>query len=167
MIKYHTIIGIDPGKSGGIAKLDVLSGQIYHLCKIPIVKASTDKDKDEIDIDGCINTFQLHQDDTGVLVIIEKVQGRHGDAAFKAFGFGHTCGILHTAVRANKLNFILVHPKTWIKELGIVRVTGSNNTEWKNQLKAYISKLHPEQNWSLWSSDAGLLARYGYQKYCK
>lgn len=166
-MKYHTVIGIDPGKSGGIVVLNTHHCRVQDQFKVPLVKSDNKDDKSEVCVDSCIDVLSEYAGDPKVLVIIEKVTGRYGDAAHKAFDFGLTCGILRTAVRANKLNYILVHSKTWIKELKIVRVSGSNNTAWKNQLKAHIAKLHPEQNWSLWSADAGLLARYGYQKYCK
>lgn len=155
--KYELIVGIDVGKEGGIAVLDVASEQILVTHKTP------DGIKGHFDV---VETIISGANGRKILVVIERVTGRYGDSAHSAFSFGFTAGIMHTVVERLGLPYELAHPKTWMKEYEMAKKSGEKDTVWKNRLKALAMKMYPEYDGiTLWNSDAILIAKYGDIKY--
>lgn len=148
------ILGIDVGKSGGIAVIDCHTKKLIELHKTPLDQEG------EADSQKHLELFSKYTD-MDVLCIVEKVTGRYGDAASSAFNFGITAGKLHCALTACSIDFKLVHPKTWMKYYKISREKAEDGTKWKNRLKSLAISLYPEAHVTLWSSDAILLAHYG------
>ena len=166
MEKYDTIIGVDPGASGAIA-VYINGKSVAH--KTPVIKIGEGEDA-EIDIVASIHAHLelLSMYNNGnPFCVIEKVGGRHGDAAFKAFNFGKTFGIMLACLTACHIPFEQVHPKTWQKYYGMKRDKGDSDTKWKNTLKAKAQDLYPAHTVTLWSADALLLMNYANKIYNK
>jgi hypothetical protein len=138
-------IGIDPGKSGGICVMDDKGG--IELVKMP----STELDIYE-SLDG-YNGFAM----------IEKVQGYIGNAhpGTAMFKFGASYGGLRMALIASGIPFDEVSPRTWQKTLGISpRKKTESKGQFKNRIKAKAQQLFPNENVTLATCDALLIAEY-------
>src|SRR5580658_5616558 len=116
-------IGIDPGKTGGLA---VIWDESVSTEPMP----STERD--------IWDFFRLWGNDKSTAVI-EKVGGfvRGNPAPGSAmFNFGMGYGGLRMALIAAGIPFIAVQPQRWQKALGIPpRKKTESKTAWKNRLK--------------------------------
>jgi hypothetical protein len=100
------IIGIDPGKNGGITSLE---DNEIHQYTIPKIKGSTKVDYRKLD--GII--AQWRGCDTHVF--IEEVHALYGSSAGATFSFGYICGVTMGMIVSAKVPFTLVQPKVWQK----------------------------------------------------
>lgn len=153
-MKYDIIIGVDVGKEGGVAVID---GN-----KVLITHKTPDTIQGHFDL---IETILIGLGDRSCLVLIEQVTGRYGDSAHSAFAFGFNACKMHCAFTIAGLPFELVHPKTWLKTIGLKKAKGEDNTKWKNRLKDEVKRLYPSYAGSvtLWNADAILIAEHGYK----
>lgn len=153
VIKYKPwIMGIDPGKSGGIACLS-LDGKKQEVFKMP--DTLTD----------------LHSIFTGMkptFTILEKVWSMPGEGHAGAFTFGEGFGALKMGLVACKLPHEILTPSKWIKYMSIPnRKRTEERRDWKNRLKAEAQQLFPNLKVTLWSSDALLIAECARRKYAQ
>lgn len=147
---YSTVIGIDPGLSGGIAcwkfgnsmtafSTPPTEGDLLELLKTLIEPGKT-------------------------IAFVEEVGGfagkqQPGSAMFK-FGrnFGFTLGVL----QALGVRIELVRPQKWQKPLSLgTASTCASRSEWKNKLKACAQRLYPALKPTLGTADAILIMDYG------
>ena len=173
--KYKSFIGIDPGKSGGIAWIRG-DGQLLRCTKIP---------ETEIDL-----WRWLSHCSSASFAVVEKVRTRPGESAKGAFTFGQGYGSLRMALVASGIPFDQVTPQKWIKALGIPsrkphdrtrmrsltkgknkgkmveeRYGGETDSQWKNRLKAQAQQLFPQETITLAKADALLIAEYCRRTY--
>ncbi len=151
-----TIIGIDPGASGGIAWFDSIG--VVHAVKMPAT------DRDILDVikplarGACLNAA------------IEKVtasRGRNPDGSERtqgvtsAFKFGYGYGVLRMALLACEIPFDDVMPKKWQAEFGLLRLSKAETiTEKKNRHKAKAQQLFPSLKITHAIADALLIAEW-------
>lgn len=132
------IIGIDPGKSGGIAVIK--DGQAW-ADKMP----ETEKDLwdyfDSLLYDG--------------FAFIEKVHAMPKQGVTSTFSFGQNFGMLIMALTAASIPFELVTPQKWQKELGCLSHGDKNVTKRKAQ------QLFPTLTITHATADCLLIAEYG------
>lgn len=153
-VELVSVMGIDPGASGGIA----------HLVEVSTVKGSAwemdnavPMPKTERDVVDIIQSGVVH------FAVIEQVggytgEGQPGSAMFK---FGYGAGIIKGAVLAAKIPFEMATPQKWQKALGIVgRKKTESKTQWKNRLKQKAQELFPDVKVTLATADALLIAEY-------
>ncbi len=142
------IIGIDPGKNGGIAILDN-EGKVLELIKMP----PTPEDL----------YFFLSKNATQHVCILEKVGGMPGNGGSAMFNFGKGYGNIEMALIACGIKTITVTPQKWQKHYQLGSSTSCSHTEWKNKLKAKAQQLFPSlgKKITLVTCDALLLAEYG------
>lgn len=143
------IIGIDPGKEGGICILNTINKGI-SVRKMP----ATPKE--------LLVLLQTYSKIGNVLCVMEKVQGlpRMGGSAM--FNFGKGFGYLEMALLATQIKTITVIPQKWQKHYSLGTASScATSTIWKNKLKAKAEQLFPKQNIFLWGADAILIAEYG------
>lgn len=112
-----TLIGIDPGLSGGIAVLK--EGEVAAY-KTP---------ETETDIVDFFRQF----DPINTRALIEKVHGMPGMGGAAMFSFGKIYGTTRTALIALKIPFDEVPPQTWMKVLGCMTKGDKNITKAKAQ----------------------------------
>ncbi len=142
------IIGIDPGKNGGIAILNE-EGKVLELIKMP----PTPED---------LYLF-LSKYATRHVCILEKVGGMPGNGGSAMFNFGKGYGNIEMALIACGIKTITVTPQKWQKHYQLGSSTSCSHTEWKNKLKAKAQQLFPSlgKKITLVTCDALLLAEYG------
>jgi len=143
-------IGVDPGKSGGIAVISNL-GILTHVFKMP---------KTEHDINNLFT--MIANSSSNVFGIIEKVHSMPGQGVASSFKFGMNYGLLRMAMVSNKIPFDQITPNSWQKHFGLSG-KGNTKTEHKNILKGHAQQLYPDQKMTLAICDAVLLARYNYE----
>ena len=146
LIKY---IGIDPGKSGGIA---MLQGRTMKVNKCPGT------------IDDMSMIFALLIGDTppsNIRVILEKVWARPTDGKASIFTFAQNYGNWEGIVSSHEIKTYYVTPQTWIKSIGCPPKLSKKDR--KNYLKELAKKKYPKvaKKIILATADAVLLADYG------
>jgi len=157
-MKYDTIIGIDPGQSGGLAK-------VYETEVVAFPMAQT-----EHDINTNLGSLWGHGDLVSRTVFtgkvyIERVHSMPGQGVASSFKFGRNYGFLRGLLIANKIPFEEVTPRTWQKGLGIkAKDKSESKTQFKNRLKGKAQQLFPHLKITLATADAILIAEYGRRR---
>lgn len=103
-------VGIDPGKSGGIAAM--AEHGLVGMWAIP--KLGDDIDSARL----CDILMDLHVS-YNMSVIVEDVHSLFGMSASTNFSMGHTLGIIIGVVTASRMRLIRVQPKQWQKEIWV------------------------------------------------
>lgn len=137
-------IGIDPGKSGGIA---VLNNSLACAWKIP----KTERD--------CQELFEELAATDGCFAYIEKVHAMPGQGVTSMFNFGRNYGMLRAMLICNKIPFESVKPQAWQAPFGL-KNSKWTKTEKKNQHKARAQELFPKITMTHALADALLIAEF-------
>lgn len=140
------IIGIDPGKSGGIAWCVDGFMQCWPMPKT------------EHDIAKLIEDFSRFGD---THCYIEKVHAMPKQGVTSTFTFGRGYGFLRGCLVSYKIPFEEVTPSKWQKALSCLS-RGD-----KNLLKGKAQQLFPDLNITLKTADAVLIAEYGRRVHVK
>jgi len=144
------VIGIDPGKSGGIA----LSGIVENAECWPMPETERDTWEllRDIENEHCL---------TDAVALIEKVHAMPGQGVTSMFNFGMNYGMLRAFLVASEMPFEAVTPVKWQRYFGLLKKPGETNTSKKNRHKALAQELFPTLTVTHKVADALLLARYG------
>lgn len=143
----ETIIGIDPGATGGIA---ILQGDDVATHKL------ADLTEQE--------TWRLLAEHEPATVYLEAVHSSQQMGVKSAFSFGQTYGRLRMAAIAAGLRLIDVKPQEWQKSLKLPKIGGghgSNDTAKKQRNRAAAQQLFPSLRITNAIADALLIAEYG------
>ena len=137
----NIIIGIDPGRSGGIACVGpgVQEAKVYKL------------DNTDRDVYEQLKEFVALAD----FAYLEKVHSMPKQGVASTFKFGQSFGFLQGILIASEIPFELVTPQKWQGYLGC-RTKGD-----KNITKARAQELFPDIKCTHAVSDALLIAEYG------
>ena len=139
-------IGLDPGRSGGLA---ILHGESVYLHALSI---STH------DLWELVEAIPLG---SGRFAMLEIVNSRPDQSAVSTFSFGQTYGQQEMALVASSIPYRKVTPKEWQRGVNIGGKTlGEKQTVWKNRLRAHAQKLFPGVKITLATADALLMAEY-------
>jgi len=142
-----SIVGIDPGQSGGFALINHEEAKAW---KMP----ATEKD-----VFAMLEDLDRERD---VFAYIEKVHSMPGQGVSSTFKFGMNYGMLRAFLIALYFPFETVTPRTWQKGLGIPpKMKTESKTQWKNRLKAKAQELFPDLKITLAVSDALLICEFG------
>lgn len=136
-----TIIGIDPGKNGGIA---------WIRDGYPCVEKMPDGPCDIRDL-----FREIVREDAMVVAFCEKVHSSPQMGVVSAFTFGYGLGVLHGLLAALEIPLIQVQPQKWQKEMGCL-TKGD-----KNVSKRRAQELFPALKITHATADALLIAQYG------
>lgn len=140
-------IGIDPGKSGGIAVVD--DAGKYEAWPIPATE------RDTLDI-----FEELTLGEPGVLrAVIEKVASRPGQGVVSMFAFGQNYGMLRAFLVASLIPFEAVPPGTWQKQFSLIDPAATRTAK-KNKHKARAQELFPGIKITHAIADALIIAEY-------
>jgi crossover junction endodeoxyribonuclease RuvC len=134
-----TFIGIDPGKSGGIAVIDRGEAYTFKLSET------------EHDIARWLGGWVAFGKPFAVL---EKVGAMPKQGVTSTFTFGQGYGFVRGILVAHGVPFELVTPQKWQKAMGCL--TGGD----KNVSKAAAQRLFPSMKVTHANADALLLASY-------
>lgn len=97
-------IGIDPGKSGGIAYIDTEENHI-----------STEPYSDTALVDLCRHLSGT----SGVVCCLEKVGARPGQGVVSMFNFGQSVGYIKGVLESRHIPYQEITPQKWKKEFGL------------------------------------------------
>lgn len=143
--KEHGILGLDPGKMGGIGLYTngnydgwILTEKKLDICRL-IYKLQK-----QYDIKACY---------------FEKVHASPQMGVSSAFTFGREAGLLYGIVLRSGIKIIDVTPQQWQTELGCL--TRGN----KNVSKTRAQGLFPNKKITHQIADAMLIAKYGWDRY--
>ncbi len=150
--EFTTVLGVDPGLSGGIAcwKLD----QPITAFSMP----KTEGDLLEL-VRGMLVPGQT-------VAYLEEVGGfigkqQPGSAMFK---FGRNFGFILGMLQTLRIRVELVKPQRWQKPLSLGAASNCDSPNaWKNKLKACAQRRYPELKPTLNTADAILILDYGLQ----
>lgn len=145
------IIGIDPGKSGGVAILDTESPGYLKSSKCPEnpIKMSSI-------IAGATNSAYI--EGHKLSVYIENVWAFPTDARSSAFKFGTNFGMWLGIIASHGITPKKVSPQTWMKGL---QPLPKIRKERKLELKRLASDMFPEHRITLSTADAVMIAIWG------
>jgi len=154
------MVGIDPGQSGGIVKLDNATGAVIVADKF---EGKTDHDIAEL-----IREYAC-SDGACETVFIELVGPSRGQddesrrqGVSSAFRFGDNNGFLRGCIVMAHIPLRRVAPVVWQKALGVTRKSkDESRTELKNRHKAEAQRRWPNHKWTHAIADAALIAEYG------
>lgn len=136
-------LGIDPGKSGGIAILD--QGFDGWFCRT-IRTLETPAD--------IVNWILLNTYNESAMAMIEKVHSSPQMGVKSAFSFGQSFGWLLGVLDALRIPYEFVSPQKWQAAMGCK--TGGD----KNVSKAAAQRLWPNEKITHANADALLIAEY-------
>lgn len=152
------IVGIDPGKNGGIVSLT--NGKITTIDAMP----ST--------IEGIWNHFlylgfpnMIKKEET--YVFIEDVHSMPTDGHVGAFSFGRHMGHLDTVLSRLVHNVVWIRPREWMQSFDLKRDKQESKYNYKKRIlqlaKGKTQKTLAQQI-TLKTCDAYLIALYGYNQ---
>jgi len=150
------VIGIDPGKSGGITIIN--REKIIDMQKCP----QTIKGMSKI-----LEPYKLSWDyNVKIVAYLEQVHAFPTDARSSAFKFGVNYGIWQGLLGAFDIETKLVAPQVWMKSLGLPKDKQKRKQKIKEAAQSVIDKqkILKNKRVTLHTSDSVLLAMYGYLK---
>ena len=148
-VKYPSkYIGIDPGKSGGIA---MIYKDIVKVCKCPA------------SVHDMALMFELiihGSPPNDVFVMIEKVWARPHDGRTSIFTFAQNYGNWEGIIASHEITSHYTTPQVWMKAIGCPPRLSKKDR--KNYLKELAKKKYPEisKQIILATADAMLIADY-------
>lgn len=144
-------IGIDPGASGGLARL-LHDGRKVDYWTL----------KDATPNDVLMKIIEWRDDEPpGSYAVIERVASSPQMGVKSAFSFGKNYGMLLTCLSATDIPFVEVTPAKWQRALGCLSKGDKNVT------KAKAQQLFPAHRITHAIADALLLATYCRQKHAE
>lgn len=150
-LKHRKVIGIDPGKNGGIAVFSVDIGKVVEVIKMPETPQEL------------LQFLRIYS--INAVCYLEKVGGMPGQGGSAMFNFGKGFGHLEMALIALKIPTTEVSPQRWQKTIHVGNQRDKTKTEWKNKLKARAEQLFPYVGKiTLAKSDALLIMQYGVEQ---
>ena len=151
-MKYHfkKFIGIDPGKSGGVAVLNGETAKVYACPKTV---------EDMATLMGlCLSDVSAHE----VKVAVEKVWAFPTDGRRGSFSFGENYGQWQGILASHEIDPMYVTPKVWQSHYAIKK--GLPKTIRKKMLKQIAMDKYPDtKKITLKTADALLIALYGLE----
>ncbi len=155
---HLTVLGCDPGLSGGIAVL--YSDHTANAIPIPATEG-------DIDVAHLIRWIKLIKTEDKLIAYIEAVHAMPGQGVSSMFKFGFVTGILHGVLRTLGIPLKLVTPQAWKKQI----LAGTAKD--KQAAIDYCLRTYPNVNllaterskvYHSGMADALCVAEYGYQK---
>jgi len=145
------VMGIDPGKSGGLAWMGLESGASFSV-RMPATEAET--------WPWFGQGWNLQTPDHA---FIEKVSAMPGQGVTSMFTFGQNYGFLRACLIAAQIPFETVTPAKWQRmfSLPTLKQCDGSKTKKKNAHKARAQELFPDLKITHYVADAVLLAEYG------
>ena len=145
-------IGIDVGKSGGVAIIDSIKTENAPITAVKCPETVADMSK----------LITWHKwDCRDLLCVIEKVHSMPKQGVKSMFTFGKNFGQWLGILAAFEIPYIEVTPQKWMKYYGAMP---KNKKERKTHLKHLAQSLYPSINVTLYTADAILMAHYCKQE---
>jgi len=155
-------IGVDPGKTGGIAILSSVSGVHGVLGVTPMIIAGS-----ELDLSAITDWVYSYVLENNAICYIEKVSAMPKQGVTSMFNFGFSTGAIHGIIASMEIPRYLVTPTQWKRKV-------LTETNWKKNKKAsvdYCRRAYPHVPLTatersrvahLGMADALCIATYGF-----
>jgi len=112
-------VGIDPGLSGAIARLDSASGEV-RIEDVPTFEVKRNgKAKREIDYHSLARILDDMAKEPGTRIVIEGVGAMPGQGVSSVFAFGKAFGVLIGVSAATFCPIDFVSPAKWKRDMGV------------------------------------------------
>jgi len=151
-MKYDLIIGIDPGKGGGIS---TLYEGVAKAFKMPY------SHQEMKDFFKYLNGVSENS-----ICFLEKVQLRpddmQGGKAFQIQKMLNHFQQLRTMLFVSEIKYVMVHPRTWQKSLNLLSIKNESKNDRKNRYKLSAKNRFKMLKVTLKNCDALLLLSYGF-----
>ena len=141
------IIGIDPGKRGGVAILEGTKVKLINTPEEPTGMADV--------INSAVNSSYVESEK--LIAYIENVHAFPTDGRSSAFKFGMNYGMWLGILGAYKVTTKKVVPFKWMEPYELPKI----KTERKKKLKQIAQELYPDKKITLRTCDALLIAIWG------
>lgn len=151
---YKSIIGIDPGKSGGLCMYN--GGDFVLALPCPDDEKGMAESISNI-VEG-LGEEGISLDQT--LVAIENVHAFPTDTRSSAFKFGANYGTWLGILAANNLKVQKIHPRVWMKKYGELP---KDKLKRKRYLREIAKECFPDARVTLKTTDAILIAKYRFE----
>lgn len=168
------MIAVDPGASGGIARM--FDGVLKEVYPMP----ETDGD-----VLGLLKPGPLVGDHVAIIERVGGYVGGVGQPGSAMFEFGDKTGFVRGALMALGFRIDRPRPQEWQRALNLgncqhekvdskaspeqrkaaMTRNAGYKRDWKNKLKARAQELYPDQKVTLKTADALLLLEYGRLRY--
>lgn len=149
----EVLIGIGPGKSGGIAFFDMPTQQLTAVVKMP----ATPKD--------LLLLLQERTQGMHVAAYLEKVGGMPNQGGSSLFQLRRELRTSNNGLAGVQNTYKLSTPQRWQRALGLQGKKSESQKDHKNRIKARAQQLFPEENVTLWNADALLIGYYGLKDF--
>ena len=164
---HHRYVGIDPGKEGALALVDVEFPGTAQIRDTPTLQAKggTKRTYDEVAMARVLRELSAGSERGIVLVVIEKVHSMPAQGVSTTFALGMGYGIWLGIIATLELPHVRVDPRTW-KKLVLVDVDKEDDAA----VAAAAGRAYPTAAGDLRTprgrvldgrADALLLAHYG------
>jgi hypothetical protein len=155
------ILGIDSGKRGDLALINLLTGDLVAIHDIPVLQLKNKKEIDTYRLAQLIDEQAAHITEAW----IERVWSRPHEGSVQAFDFGQVYGLLCGVVAANFIPLKMVLPGVWKRAAG---VTGDKDESrkaaslrWPKETGRWPNKAHHGR------AEAALIADYGRRQFLR
>ena len=142
------IIGIDPGKRGGIVIIGPVKTSMHKCPLEPTGMANI--------VNSAKNTAYVENEN--IEAFIEKVWAFPTDTRSSSFKFGTNYGMWIGILASNKIPYTEVVPQVWMRDY---QPLPKIKKERKNMLKQIAQEKFPDNKVTLYISDAALIALWG------
>ena len=112
------IMGIDPGKKGGIAVIDE-NCKCLGAIEMPLIKNG--ENKGEIDSSFIYTLISQYKVKNEIICYIEKAYILHNQGLKSNLTYGMGYGELKGVIKASKIKYTEVHPTTWKSKLSLLK----------------------------------------------
>lgn len=136
-------VGVDPGKSGGIAFIHHKEGKTTTIKTFSVFSMIK---KTEQEIWNFFASIDDLEDD--IFCMLEKVHAMPGQGVTSMFSFGQNYGFLTGCLTSAQIPFEEVSPRTWQKGLGIPARDskgGESKAQFKDRLRQKAQQLFPQE----------------------
>lgn len=142
-----TVIGIDPGKTGALAALDVASGDIVWLEDMPAHERV-----------AAVLVAELLEREPRAVIVCEHVASWKNDTPMTAFGLGHAFGVIEGVAGALRRELVLTRPAAWKGAMGLTsdkdRSRAVAQRTWPDWASSFRFKTNADR------AEAALLAKW-------
>ena len=147
------ILGIDPGKNGGLCILSTDINDVVMLDKMP---------QTPTDLSNKLES--IRENFWPIKCYLEKVGGMPGQGGVAMFNFGYNFGQLVQALTDYKIPHELVTPQKWQTATYCRGKSGESKTAHKNRIKDMAKRKFPNVKITLATADAVMIACYALAK---
>ena len=137
MTQPSHVLGIDPGKSGGLALLDLNLRKIHTIWDTPTKDGKVYPEGISMVIDLAKSIASAN-----IVAVIENVSSRPRQAGMWTFAVG--VGVIYGCLAAHGIPLNFVQPAAWKSACGLRRLTTETQADTKTKARELAARLFPE-----------------------